>query len=196
MRKPTLAVWAINQLARQEQPLIRELIQTHRSLAKVSGAAKMQEVTRERRKLVSTLTQKAEELLTDAGHSATDQTIKRIGATLLAITTTEDQDLLKKGRLTTEATAGGFEGAFGQFAPSEEEDDDGSAQARADAEKEAGALAAEARQAEEEAESLAAAAERLRLEAKSAEDEARSAKHRARELQKEAKTAALKANRL
>lgn len=187
LKRPTIPVWAINQLARQRPEAIDGLIEAHRSLARVEDPQKLRELSRHRRQLIGALTDQARDLLTDAGHAPSRQTIDRISSTLLAASSPEEEDLLKKGRLERELTPGGFEEAFTDLPAFEDVGDDASTEAKERAEKEAQALTAEAREAKDKARALSRDAARLRREADEIDNEARALTRRADRLEKKIK---------
>jgi hypothetical protein len=189
LKRPTIPVWAINQLADRHPAAINELIEARRSLAHVEDPGKLRDLSRRRRQLVGALADQARDLLIDAGHAASAQTIDRISRTLLAADSTESEDLLRGGRLERELTPSGFEEAFTDLPAFEDTGDAASTQAKERAEKEVRDLAAEARQMKEQAKSLARDAARLRREADAVDNEARSLTRRAEQLEKKAAAA-------
>ncbi|MFN2526869.1 MAG: hypothetical protein ABR505_11500 [Actinomycetota bacterium] len=194
LKRPTVAVWAINQLAGAEPTLVGELLEVRRALAKTRDAAKLQELSRRRRQLVGALSKKAGAILRGAGHGATDQTLKRVGSTLLAVSTSEEERLLRRGRLQAELSAGGFEEVFGGLAVAEETGE-GPSPAEERSREKADSLSEEARASKHEADELAHEAAALRRQLESAENRVREAKRRADDLAKKAKAAATKARR-
>jgi hypothetical protein len=180
-------MWAINQLARRWPAAINDLIETHRSLAQVKDPGKLRDLSRHRRQLVGALTHQARDLLIDAGHTAGAQTIERISSTLLAASSPEEEDLLRKGRLVRELTPSGFQEAFTDLPALEDTNDAASTEARERAEEEVKDLAAEAREAKDKAKALGRDAARLRREADEIDNEARAWTRRADQLEKKAK---------
>jgi hypothetical protein len=115
LRKPTVALWAVNQLARRDGDEIRALLEAVSRLRAAQQAALLGEseelraATAEERRLVRSLTQQGELLLQQAGHSADP---KRIAGTLRAASVDPSgRELLEQGRLSEELEATGF-GAF------------------------------------------------------------------------------------
>lgn len=188
-------MWAINQLARRWPAAINDLIETHRSLAQVKDPGKLRDLSRHRRQLVGALTHQARDLLIDADHAASTQTIERISKTLLAANSPEEQDLLRKGRLERELTPSGFQEAFTDFPALDDTSDAASTEAKERAEKEAQDLTAEAREAQDKAKALERDAARLRREADEIDNEVRAWTRRADQLEKKATAARDKARR-
>lgn len=188
LKRPTLAVWAVNQLGRRHGDLVAELIAVQRTLGEAAAPAELHEGSVRRRRLVGDLTDRARALLEEAELSASDQTVERIRSMLLAINSPGEEELLRAGRFEREPEAGGFEDAFAGMAldevPEQETAIDETAR------REAEELAAAAREARAAANKLARAATKLRVEADAAESEARAAERRADELQERAAAAA------
>ncbi|MGH2747909.1 MAG: hypothetical protein ACRDKB_08305 [Actinomycetota bacterium] len=187
LKRPTIPVWAINQLARQRPDTIDDLIKTHRSLARAKDPQKLRNLSRHRRELVGALTDQARDLLIDAGHAPSRQTIDRISSTLLATSSPEEEDLLKKGRLERELTPGGFEEAFTDLPAFEDVGDAASTEAKERAKKEMRDLATEAREAKDKARALSRDAARIRRDADAIDNEARRWTRRAEQLEKKIK---------
>ena len=127
LAKPSVAVWTVNQLARHDRLRMRALLQAGERLrAAQAGVLEgkspdaVREATDAQRKAVDALLEGARTLLADAGRSATDQTLERIGRTLAAASVDEDaRTALEEGRLTEELEPRGFEALAGMLvAPS------------------------------------------------------------------------------
>ena len=115
LRKPTVVLWAVNQLARRHRDEVRALLAAGDRLRVAQEAAlrgdsqQLRAATAEERKILLSLTQQGEELLREAGHSAD---ARRIAGTLRAAAVDETgRELLEQGRLSEELEATGF-GAF------------------------------------------------------------------------------------
>jgi len=115
LRKPTVPLWAVNQLARRSPDEVRALLEAGDRLRVAQQAAlrgetqELRTATTAERKLLRSLTQRAEELLGETGHSADP---KRIVSTLRAAAVDPaGRELLEQGRLSEELEATGF-GAF------------------------------------------------------------------------------------
>jgi hypothetical protein len=121
LRKPTVPLWAVNQLARRHPDDVRALLDAGERLRVAQQAAlrgesqELRRATAEQRKLLHGLTQRGVELLREAGHSADT---KRIADTLRATAVDESgRELLQRGRLSEELEASGFAGFTGMELP-------------------------------------------------------------------------------
>ena len=122
LRKPTVALWAVNQLARRHPEDVRALLNAGERLRVAQQAAlrgesqELRTATAEERKILHGLTQQAAELLRETGHSADT---KRIADTLRAAAVDESgRELLHRGRLSEELEDSGFGGFAGMEIPS------------------------------------------------------------------------------
>jgi hypothetical protein len=187
LRKPTVAAWAVNQLAFESADDLRELFELRDSMRGTSDAAELRSASQDRRRLVSKLSGAARDILESAGHAATAATLDKISQTLQAGESPEEQELILAGRLTKELAPSGLEGfpmaALESVDLTEEKED---SRARKKAEK----LAAEADAAEREAEALEWAADTARQEARKAERAAAAATRKAAAARERAEKAA------
>jgi hypothetical protein len=122
LRKPTVPLWAVNQLARNHPDDVRALLDAGERLRVAQQAAlrgesqELRTATAEERKLLHELTQRGAKLLREAGHSADP---KRIADTLRAAAVDESgRELLQRGRLSEELEASGFGSFAGMEIPS------------------------------------------------------------------------------
>jgi hypothetical protein len=177
LRKPSAAVWAVNQLARRQQKDYRALLTAGDKLRatqeKVLGGGspdKLQEAAAAERELVERLTEKGGAILEVAGQKPTDATLRRLSGTLHAAATRPDlREAAESGRLEHEEETAGFgfdllSGGLPQ-APQRTQGEDKRVRERRDAaehrlEEAREALAA----AEEEAKDAAAEVKRLTRE--------------------------------
>jgi hypothetical protein len=180
LRKPSLAAWTVNQLARRHSDELRDLMDLRDTLASGDASA-FRSASTEQRKLIASLTDLARPILEEAGHSASRSTIDAISKTLLAGGTETERDLILSGRLTRELAPSGFEGlpGLGTALPEEETEGEGRVDTRA-AER-AEELAKKAEAAEREAERLQVQADAARREAEGLERSAERARARAEE---------------
>jgi hypothetical protein len=179
LHKPTLAAWAVNQLARRHGDELRELLDLRDRLASGDASA-IRAASSERRKLIASLTDHARAVLEEAGHPASPTTVERVTRSLLAGGTETEREQILDGRLTRDLAPSGFEGFSGVAPVMEEESAEGKVDERAsrraeelsrdaeDAEREATRLAREAEAARNEANSLERRAERARAKAEKA----------------------------
>jgi len=125
LRKPTVPVWAANQLARRHADDIAALLQSSEELRAAQGSAlgggdtsSLRQATAAQRQALQTLTQRGHDLLTQEGHSATSQTIERIASTLRAAALDPaSSELLVRGRLGEELDPAGFDALAGMPMP-------------------------------------------------------------------------------
>jgi hypothetical protein len=122
LRKPTVPLWAVNQLARRYPDEVRALLEAGDRLRVAQEAAlrgetqALRAATENERKLLRSLTQLGEELLLETGHSADP---KRIVSTLrTAAVDPAGRELLEQGRLSQELEATGFDAFAGMAVPS------------------------------------------------------------------------------
>lgn len=122
LRRPTVPLWAVNQLARRHPDDVRALLDAGERLRVAQQAAlrgesqELRTATAEEREILHGLTQRGAELLREAGHSADT---KRIADTLRAAAVDESaRELLQRGRLSEELEASGFGGFAGMEIPS------------------------------------------------------------------------------
>jgi hypothetical protein len=116
LRKPTVPLWAVNQLARRNPKGIAALLEAgDRLRAAQEGALRggestaLRDATATERKIVRELTQEADELLREAGHGTAGE---RIASTLRAAAhAPAGHEPLVQGRLSEELESSGF-GAF------------------------------------------------------------------------------------
>ncbi|TMK70264.1 MAG: hypothetical protein E6G50_09335 [Actinobacteria bacterium] len=124
LRKPGVAVWTVNQLARRHPGEIDELVENGRQLrdaqAKAlrgTGADAVREATAAERASLRRVTRLAEELLNGEGRPATAAMLERIASTLRAAAVDPDAAaLLEAGRLPDEVESSGF-AALAAMAP-------------------------------------------------------------------------------
>lgn len=116
LRKPSAAVWAVNQLARRQQKDYRALLEAGDGLRaaqeQVLGGESpeaLQEAASAERKLVERLTEKGRAVLEVAGHSPTEAMVRRVSGTLHAAATRPDlREAAESGQLEHEEETSGF----------------------------------------------------------------------------------------
>jgi hypothetical protein len=177
LRKPTLAAWAVNQLARRHADEVRELMDLRDSLASGDASA-LRAASAEQRKQVAALTDHARKILEEAGHPSTPATLESVSKSLLAGGTEAERELILAGRLTRELAPSGFEGLLGGPTGMPEEDIR-DVKVDADAARHAEELSRDAQEAEREAARLEREAETARREADSLERRAERARVKA-----------------
>jgi hypothetical protein len=123
LTKPSVPAWAINQLVRRDAEAVRSLLNVaarlrsaqERSLRGERAADEVRAAQAEEREVLRTLTQRAGELLREAGRPATDASLDRISSTLRAAALAEPgRTLLREGRLSGDVEVSGFD-AFAEM---------------------------------------------------------------------------------
>lgn len=179
LRKPTLPAWTVNQLARREAETLHRLMELRDEMTDAAGPEDIRRLSAERKHVTSALLQRAEEILTEAGHPANANTLDAVSQTLQSGGSEEDRIRLLQGTLDRPLDPSGFEGvggfeAFAPQHPTEQEETTDRAAVRK-AEK----LAAVASEAEREAAELTSRAEKARRAADELEFEAEAARKKA-----------------
>ena len=199
LRKPSVAAWALNQLARRNRREVDLLLDAGHRLREAQAGAlagadreAFEQARKTEREAISRLTRAAEKLLEERG-SASAATLNQIAESLRAAAISEDgREVLARGRFVQPMSSQGFEviGELAATAPPPARPDRRAAaraeQKRAkDALKEAKeqlrAAEHEAREAEREAERLTREAERARHRADEARAEVEAAASRVAE---------------
>ena len=121
LAKPPVSAWTVNQLYWTHREAFDELIATGQRFRKAQTSGKMtnmREALDGRREALSQLSDLATEILRDAGHNPSLDTLRRITSTLEALSSYESlSDGLTLGRLTQDVDPPGFD-SFGSFVPS------------------------------------------------------------------------------
>jgi hypothetical protein len=200
-KRPTVSAWVVNQLYWHARDAFDEMLKTAEQLRK--GHLK---VSAAHRDAIGKLRQRAAALLTDAGHSATEATLRRVTTTLAALAATGGFDPDAAGTLAADRDPPGFDALVGvptaPEEPEEEEEDEKPAKsetkhdldkARAAKQKQDDEQADEKRRAEmadkkrEEEQRKRKAAERHRFEAalRTAKGDLDSAERKVKQLEKQ-----------
>ena len=116
LRKPTVAAWAVNQLARREKMRLRGLFTAGERLRAAHGEVlgggspeALDQARTDERRAVEELVSAARPLLEEAGHPPTDAMADRVRETLHAAAVDEAVgERVRRGRLEQEARATGF----------------------------------------------------------------------------------------
>jgi hypothetical protein len=111
LRKPSVAAWAVNQLARRRSDDIRRLLglgevmrKAQREAFEGGGRDALRTATTERRRLVDQLVDDAEALLAQAEHGSSRAVLDKVSQTLIAAASDEDTGaLVAAGILQREA---------------------------------------------------------------------------------------------
>ena len=107
LAKPSVAAWAVNQLARREPEEMRSLLNVggrlrsaqERSLKGERTADELRAAQAEERDVIRDLTRSAEALLRESGRPASGTTLERVSS-LLRAGAVSDPTALREGRLT------------------------------------------------------------------------------------------------
>lgn len=99
LRKPSVAAWALNRVAREDPDSVEKLVESHRLLRKAGSRDAVEDASRLRREMVAALTDQAMAAL----GSGSQQTRDRINRTLLAVATDPEGEAdLQAGTLVRE----------------------------------------------------------------------------------------------
>lgn len=113
LKKPSPAVWAINQVARQEPEAVARFLEAVQELRRVQAGRRgvdMAAATESHRAALGRLVEGAGAALTRAGLRVSSDTLRRISGTVTgAAADRRHQADLRRGRLTREVAAPGFE---------------------------------------------------------------------------------------
>jgi hypothetical protein len=120
LRKPTPAVWSINQLARRQPDKIRELVAAVEALrrAHLKEAGELAQATERHRTILQDLLDSSKSILGTAGLRASPDVLRRLANTLSGVVADPGtRSELLQGRLTEEREAPGFEVFAGDRKP-------------------------------------------------------------------------------
>lgn len=186
LKKPSVPVWAVNQLARRRRDDVEALVSAGERLRRAqadalggSGGDELRSATTAEREAVRRLTHEAQTLLREEGRSSSQAVLERVAATLRAAAIDPDAaKLLVAGRLAGELDTQGF-AAVAELAPAP----------RTTKGRRASAEAAEARARRAEQRKLEARVERLERNLATHEERAERAEQSAAELRARAEQA-------
>ena len=113
LRKPTVGVWLVNQLARERELDVQRLLKAGESLTQSQAKGGAGESSQKFRLALERLARAAREIAEreGIGASALDKATETLRAASLSA---EERELLKRGRLTEELEPPGFEALIGQ----------------------------------------------------------------------------------
>ena len=123
LAKPSVATWAVNQLARREPEGVRSLLNVaarlrsaqERSLKGDRTADELRAAQAEERELIRDLARRAEGILREAGRPASGTTLERVSSLLRAAAVGEPgRAALREGRIMGDVEVSGFD-AFAGF---------------------------------------------------------------------------------
>jgi hypothetical protein len=186
LRRPTPPAWALNQVARDDAPLVAAALDAGHALRQATDRAlagdrdALRDATRAQRTAMDELVNEALGRLRAIGATANDTAKRRLADTVLAATSDDAvAELLRAGRLHEDhrATSFGFGDAANWTPPpdadggAEDDAEDGAAR-RAELEENAAQLARRAAELEAEADTAQAAADTARAAAERARADA------------------------
>ena len=120
LTKPPISAWTVNQLYWMHREEFDELVATGQRFRKAQSSGKMvnmREALDARREALSHLSDLATEILLEAGHNPSLDTLRRITTTLEALSSySSTSDGPSAGRLTEDVDPPGFD-SFGSFTP-------------------------------------------------------------------------------
>src|SRR5918912_1820911 len=126
LAKPSVAAWAVNQLARHEAEAVRSLLNVaarvrsaqERSLKGERAADELRAAQAEEREVIRDLTQRAGELLREAERPASGTTLEKVSSLLRAAAVAEpSRTLLREGRVSGDVEVSGFDAFAGLQVP-------------------------------------------------------------------------------
>ena len=126
LAKPSVAAWAVNQLARREPEVVRSLLNVaarlrsaqERSLKGERVADELRAGQTEEREVIRDLARRAEGVLRDADRPASGTTLERVSSLLRAAAVDEPgRTALREGRLTGDVEVSGFDAFAGMELP-------------------------------------------------------------------------------
>jgi hypothetical protein len=198
LRRPTVAAWAVNQVARRHPRDVEELLSAGDDLREAQrramtgkGRTDVHEPTARRRAVVDRLAKLAAELLADAGRGSGTHADEVTDTFLAASVEPAVAELVRRGRLDRErkpsSDLGELFGLPDDDSEPGEEDDDADREARVqaaerdarEARREADRLEKRSEQAQRAASTAQEQADRKTQAAREAEDEAKAARKRA-----------------
>jgi hypothetical protein len=124
--KPSVATWAVNQLARRDRDAVRSLLNVaarlrsaqERSLKGERAADELRAAQAEERELIRKLARGAEVVLRSAGRPASGATLERVSALLRSAAVAEPgRTALREGRLSGDVEVSGFDAFTGLELP-------------------------------------------------------------------------------
>lgn len=120
LRKPSAALWAVNRLGRTETKSVGALFDAVERLrqTQLRDPREAADALRAQRAALEALVRRGREVLAAAGLTASQPVLRRLSDTLMGAAVDEDHaDSLRRGELTTELPAPGFEAFSGARLP-------------------------------------------------------------------------------
>jgi hypothetical protein len=126
LAKPSVAAWAVNQLARRDPEAVRSLLNLasrlrnaqERSMKGERAADELRAAQAEERDVIRRLTQRAGDILREAERPASGTTLEKVSSLLRAAAVAEPgRTSLREGRLSGDVEASGFDAFAGLEVP-------------------------------------------------------------------------------
>lgn len=186
LRKPTIDVWALNQVARRRPGQVEALVAAHQALREASDGEAFRQASSERHRAFEALLEAAAGVLEEAGHARAGGVMDRMSRSLLAAGSDPDvEEALQAGVLTRAAEGSAqWPGMSLPTAPPPSGDRDESTR-----QEEVEKTEMRARELSERAARLREAAHHARRALEQARAEAEAAERSAREAEREAREA-------
>ncbi|MDQ4149174.1 MAG: hypothetical protein M3164_04170 [Actinomycetota bacterium] len=92
LKKPTVAAWAMNQVARRDPHKVRALLDAHTKLREANSPEEFREASSERQEAVKSLLDAVSELLDREGHAVGGGANEKVTRTLLALASNEQAE--------------------------------------------------------------------------------------------------------
>jgi hypothetical protein len=124
LRKPSVPVWAINQLARRRGDEVQQLLDLEDDLRRAHGESeeRFRDALAAERRAVAELVQETGRILAESGQPGSQATLDRVTSTLpAAAADPQHREALAAGRLTEELEPPGFEALAGMKLPKRKE---------------------------------------------------------------------------
>ena len=182
LRKPTLAAWALNQVARAQREEVERLFSAQAEMEQASSADALRRAGERRQELIARLSQRSVQMLEEGGHGG-QAARDKIVMTLLALgTNAQAAEEFRRGQLTDDVEpASSWDLALAHAAATPAESGAAPARSRSNAraKQELDRLIEKAEQAEKRAEQAAGRLEEAKKEAKASAAAARKARQEA-----------------
>lgn len=109
LKKPTVAAWALNQVALKNPKQVEWLLEVYQKLRSPRDSSELRKASESRNKIVADLVDAAVKALEAGGHAGSESVKQKIERTLQAVATDDEAaDTLKRGRLSRELEPTGF----------------------------------------------------------------------------------------
>ena len=113
LRKPNLAAWAVNQLARERSADVKKLLSVAQQISEAEDVEEVREAVGHRHEIASELVDAATEILESAGRAAGAGTMHQVTQTLLAAQSEPARERIGRGTLERPIESSGFDTGLG-----------------------------------------------------------------------------------